>query len=179
VAEREGFESTTQILPTTLANFCHYHQCYQSLAIVAHVHFTSIVGKINTSRFGSNGSRFLLAKRLRYGQSACHRPTPRAQLRLPAACPSSKLHAPRVATQTRGSLVASACHGETVASRRILTVTHDSPKALRHGASYDLRSTTTRDWCSLEWSREAQLRTPRFRIPGAQFCSDLTCQGFP
>ena len=32
MAEREGLTSTALILPTTLANFCRYHQRYQSLA---------------------------------------------------------------------------------------------------------------------------------------------------
>jgi len=56
MAEREGLTSTAFVLPSTMANFCCYHQRYQSLATVAHLHFTSIDGKINRAPFGSNGS---------------------------------------------------------------------------------------------------------------------------
>jgi hypothetical protein len=45
MADREGLKSTASILPKILANFCPYYQRYQSLATVAHTHFTSALGK--------------------------------------------------------------------------------------------------------------------------------------
>jgi hypothetical protein len=57
MADREGLKSTASILPKILANFCPYYQRYQSLATVAHTHFTSALGKTNRACFGSNGSR--------------------------------------------------------------------------------------------------------------------------
>ena len=56
MAEREGFEPAAFVLPKILANFRSYYQRYQSLATVARMHFTSILGKSNRRHFGSNGS---------------------------------------------------------------------------------------------------------------------------
>src|SRR5438552_14313449 len=57
LAEREGFEPAAVVLPKILANFRSYYQRYQSLATVARIHFTSILGKSNRRHFGSNGSQ--------------------------------------------------------------------------------------------------------------------------
>ena len=57
LAEREGFEPAAFVLPKILANFRSYYQRYQSLATVARMHFTSILGKSNRRHFGSNGSQ--------------------------------------------------------------------------------------------------------------------------
>jgi hypothetical protein len=58
LAEREGLTSTAYILPTTLANFCCYHQCYQSLATVRTSILPISLEKQIMTRFGSNGGHF-------------------------------------------------------------------------------------------------------------------------